>query len=474
MTMVVSRKQRIHYRFEGEKGAYLLLHHGLFGSHQDWYEAGYVDALRNDFRLIVMDARGHGRSDRPLDSGEYRLQAFADDVIAIMDELDIRNLHFCGYSLGALVGFELLMQHPERVRIMMLAGESPFVSEAMQAEWRQLAERIRAEGMVPVREGLAAEQRLVDTASPAEQEGEQLAALALLEALATEQVRPDAGRLSVDSPVALFTGEEDPALDRVRDARRRIHRARFVSFPGKTHAGLFLERTALVAEMLRLLRPGPKSAEGGQGQGAQREDRLGRGGRGNRGRGRSGRSQESTPRASAPLVPPPPVDVPMPRDEAPDADLAGSAPAADSREETWESGPDAGGADSDSRVGSDEYTDGDAPGGIDSAPDEASQDAMDSGEQPPLDDEASEGRYQTRAEEPGTAPEEIAVRARQEQDAEEADQSPEPLYESDPQVDLVESAPEPLTREMPGAATDDTDTEDEDEEEAWEEDDEGR
>ncbi|HKI99923.1 MAG TPA: alpha/beta fold hydrolase [bacterium] len=306
MTMVVHDKQRLYYRFEGEKGAYLLLHHGLFGSHQDWFDAGYVDALRNEFRLIVMDARGHGRSDHPLEPDAYRLQAMADDVVAIMDELDIRNLHFCGYSLGALVGFELLMRHPERVRIVMLAGESPFVSETMQAEWHSLADAIRADGLAPVRERLGAEQRIATTQAELEQEGEQAAALALLESLASEPMRPDEGRISVDSPVALFTGEDDPALDRMRDARRRIHRARFVSFPGRTHAGLFREREPLIAEMLRLLRPGRRTGES-EGNEPTREERSSHGGRG---RGRGSRGREEPPRARAPLTPPPPVEVP--------------------------------------------------------------------------------------------------------------------------------------------------------------------
>jgi len=65
MTMVVSRKQRIFFRYEGERGAFLLLHHDLLGSHEDWYAAGYVEQLAKEFRVVVPDARGHGRSDKP-------------------------------------------------------------------------------------------------------------------------------------------------------------------------------------------------------------------------------------------------------------------------------------------------------------------------------------------------------------------------------------------------------------------------
>jgi pimeloyl-ACP methyl ester carboxylesterase len=327
MTMVVSHKQRIHYRFEGEKGAYLLLHHGLFGSQQDWYDAGYVDALRDEFRLIVMDARGHGRSDHPLLPEDYRLGAFADDVVAIMDELDIRNLHFLGYSLGALVGFELLLRHPERVRIVMLAGESPFVSEALLAEWSALAEAVPREGLRAVQERLLAGLRLAAAPQHPEEEGEQPAAVALLQGLAREVPRPDEGRISVNSPVALFAGEDDPALERMRDARRRIHRARFVSFPGQSHAGLFRQRELLIAEMLRLLRPS-RRPEDGQAESADNGDpRIPRGARGRFGRGRM--RGEPAP-ASAPLTPPPPVEVPEREGTFEAAPAAGPAPRAES------------------------------------------------------------------------------------------------------------------------------------------------
>src|SRR6266404_7521776 len=55
---------RIHYQVEGE-GPALVLQHGFTESVVDWYEAGYVEALRPDYRLILIDARGHGVSDKP-------------------------------------------------------------------------------------------------------------------------------------------------------------------------------------------------------------------------------------------------------------------------------------------------------------------------------------------------------------------------------------------------------------------------
>src|SRR5207237_3323115 len=55
---------RIHYRVEGE-GLPLVLQHGYTQSLEHWYQCGYVDALKAHYRLVLVDARGHGGSDKP-------------------------------------------------------------------------------------------------------------------------------------------------------------------------------------------------------------------------------------------------------------------------------------------------------------------------------------------------------------------------------------------------------------------------
>lgn len=267
MTMIVTRQHRIFYRYEGDKGAYVMLHHGLLGSHRDWYDHGWVKALAEDFRLIIPDALGHGRSDRPADPAEYSVAALVEDLVALMDELNIRNMHFLGYSLGALVGFELLMRHPERMRITMLSGEAPFISTASREHWRQMAEDLGGRSYEDFF-AHAREKHLVLPGAPDNGRCETSAeahagAAALLQALQDEPERPDEGRLNFDSPVALYTAEKDPAAIRIKDARRRIHRARLVSLSGLDHVQMFVQREALLGEVLRLLRSGRKT-EGDQ------------------------------------------------------------------------------------------------------------------------------------------------------------------------------------------------------------------
>jgi len=65
-----NRGVQIRYEVEGA-GPPLILQHGFTCSIEDWYEGGYVAVLKADHRLVLVDARGHGGSDKPRDSAAY-------------------------------------------------------------------------------------------------------------------------------------------------------------------------------------------------------------------------------------------------------------------------------------------------------------------------------------------------------------------------------------------------------------------
>jgi pimeloyl-ACP methyl ester carboxylesterase len=111
----------IHYEIEGA-GAPLVLLHGALVGLEMWRELGYVDALRDDHRLILIDARGHGQSEAPRDPAQYRPELMAGDVTAVLDALGIPAAHFLGASMGAAIGFELARRAPERFTSLVLLG----------------------------------------------------------------------------------------------------------------------------------------------------------------------------------------------------------------------------------------------------------------------------------------------------------------------------------------------------------------
>ena len=141
------------YRVQGE-GEPLLLLHGFFGSSADWVHLFDLDDLARRYRLILPDARGHGRSTNPTGAFAHRL--CAADVRALLDHLRLDRVKAVGLSLGGGTLFHVATQDPDRVEAMVLVGAPsyfPVQARAVmatvsdrdedhpEAEWRELRAR---------------------------------------------------------------------------------------------------------------------------------------------------------------------------------------------------------------------------------------------------------------------------------------------------------------------------------------------
>lgn len=107
----------LYYEVHGD-GEPLLLIHGGLGHGEYWSRQTAV--LARDYRVIVVDSRGHGRStftDEPI---SYRLMA--SDLRALLDHLDVRAAHLVGWSDGGILGLELAIHHPERLLRVVAYG----------------------------------------------------------------------------------------------------------------------------------------------------------------------------------------------------------------------------------------------------------------------------------------------------------------------------------------------------------------
>jgi pimeloyl-ACP methyl ester carboxylesterase len=107
----------LHYSTYGD-GAPLLLLHGGAGNGEHW--AFQVPALARRFRVIVLDARGHGRSTR--DDRPFGYHRMAEDLVAVMDALRIAQAAVVGWSDGGIVGLDVAVHHPERVTALVAFG----------------------------------------------------------------------------------------------------------------------------------------------------------------------------------------------------------------------------------------------------------------------------------------------------------------------------------------------------------------
>jgi pimeloyl-ACP methyl ester carboxylesterase len=98
----------------------ILLHGGLANAN---YWGNQVRALDGQYRVIVMDSRGHGRSTR--DARPYGYDLMADDVVALMDFLKIARADIVGWSDGGILGIDLAMRHRDRVgRVFAFAANT--------------------------------------------------------------------------------------------------------------------------------------------------------------------------------------------------------------------------------------------------------------------------------------------------------------------------------------------------------------
>ncbi|HET9588680.1 MAG TPA: alpha/beta hydrolase [Anaerolineales bacterium] len=131
MPYTFNQGEKIHYHVEGS-GPPLVLQHGGYGSLHDWYDYNYVSALKDDYRLILTDARAHGQSAKPHQPENYSPELHAGDVIAVLDELGLESCHFFGFSMGGRIGYWVALFHPARVRSLMVLGSNPYAWESTE------------------------------------------------------------------------------------------------------------------------------------------------------------------------------------------------------------------------------------------------------------------------------------------------------------------------------------------------------
>ena len=126
---------------EGPADAPVLVLANSLGSTVDMWEP-QLPVLTRRYRVVRFDTRGHGRSAVP--HGPYSIGDLGGDVLALLDELGVARAHFCGLSLGGMVGIWLAAHAPERIDRLVLCCTS--ARPAAPESWAHRAATVRAEG----------------------------------------------------------------------------------------------------------------------------------------------------------------------------------------------------------------------------------------------------------------------------------------------------------------------------------------
>jgi pimeloyl-ACP methyl ester carboxylesterase len=130
------KRLRTRYRVEGQGPDFVLVH-GVSDRLEGW--DGIVDRLKVKYRLIRLDIRGHGESDKP--AGPYSLDGFADDLAELTAHLGLRRFHLAGYSLGGLIAQCFALKYPASVDHLVLLST---VGGRNEIERARVEERLRA------------------------------------------------------------------------------------------------------------------------------------------------------------------------------------------------------------------------------------------------------------------------------------------------------------------------------------------
>src|SRR5438270_2389621 len=116
---------RLHYEVNGpDHGTSIVAVHGFASDYRlNWVGTRWQETLTSaGFRVIGLDCRGHGHSDKPHDEAAYAVEKMTGDVIRLLDHLDVAQPAYIGYSMGGPIGLEVVLDFPDRVQRAVLGG----------------------------------------------------------------------------------------------------------------------------------------------------------------------------------------------------------------------------------------------------------------------------------------------------------------------------------------------------------------
>jgi 3-oxoadipate enol-lactonase len=136
----------IYYRLNGpEKGKVAMLSHSLAADITMW-ENQMPALIEAGYRVLRYDSRGQGSSAVP--PGPYSIEVLAEDAVGLMDALGLEKVHFCGISMGGMVGQMLGARHPERLCSLTLSSTAAILSP--REIWDERIEMVRGSGIESV------------------------------------------------------------------------------------------------------------------------------------------------------------------------------------------------------------------------------------------------------------------------------------------------------------------------------------
>ncbi len=210
--------------------------------------------------MLRYDSRGHGRSSAP--KGPYTIELLASDAIGLLDALKISEAHFCGLSMGGMVGQVLGARHGDRVRSLTLCSTACHVTP--KAIWDERIEAVRKGGMAAVADGVVERwftapfrRRAHDRGRAGAPDDPRDAGRRAMSPAAPRSATWTCARRSaaIRLPALMIVGDKDPATppDKAQEIHERIQDSQLEVIPDAAHLFNIEQDVAFDASLLGFL-----------------------------------------------------------------------------------------------------------------------------------------------------------------------------------------------------------------------------
>ena len=244
-------QETIYYEVTGD-GEPLILSHGAGGNHAIWFEQ--VAFFSRRYKVITWDQRSFGNSTDH--AGRHDAEAFAADLLMLLDHLEIDKAHLAGQSMGGWTTVRFALDHPDRVRSVILADTTGGIvtdevragyERILRGEARAEAERARAEGRLD-----EDSRRSLLYGQISSLNGERPTDIGAM--LFGVDYSPRAAELTM--PVLMIVGSEDPLFrpPSIRTIANLLPNVRVVEIPGAGHSPYFYQPAQWNRVVLEFLR----------------------------------------------------------------------------------------------------------------------------------------------------------------------------------------------------------------------------
>jgi len=211
-------------------GAPILLIHGFASTASvNWVHPGWLKTLGEaGYRVIAIDNRGHGASDRPHEPEAYHPSRMAADSAALLTHLRIDQADVMGYSMGARISAFLALEHPQRVRSLVFGGLGIGLCDGV-GDWDPIADALLAPSLSDV----SHERGRMFRAFADQTRSDRFALAACIQASRVPVDRADIAR--VDAPTLIAVGTKDDIAGSPQELAALMPDARAVDIPNRDH-----------------------------------------------------------------------------------------------------------------------------------------------------------------------------------------------------------------------------------------------